>query len=113
MRRRGSLHARPLQCARVCECRHVCELLCAKSETLCDCFFCSAPKQVKLFQPRLPPDEWRLCQPPPEPELPLVVVEQFAGPDEGAEDFSGGAEDESDDLTEVVKTPEVEPQVKE
>jgi len=78
---------------------------------LCDCFFYSAPKQAKVAPPL--PDERRFCQPRPEPEPQPVVVEQFADPDEGAEDFFGGAEDESDDLPEVVKSPEVEPQVKE
>jgi len=74
--------------------------------------FCSA-KQPKLaeLQPPPPPDDWRFYQPPREPELPLVVVEQFADPDEGAEDFFGGAEDEVDDLPEVVKPqPEPEPE---
>ena len=84
----------------------MCELLCANFDTFCDGFFCRAPKQAKVAPP--PPDEAR-----PEPVLQLVVVEQFADPDEGAEDFFGGAEDESDDLPQVVKTPEVDPPVKE
>ena len=95
-------------CGRLCG--HVCDLLCANCDTLCDCFFCRAPKQAKVAPP--PPDEQRFCQPRPEPEPQPVVVEQSADPDEGAEDFFGGAEDESDDLPEVVKSPEVEPQVK-
>ena len=86
-------------------CGHVCGLLCANCDTLCDCFFCSALKQAKVAPP--PPDESR-----PEPVLQLVVVEQFADPDEGAEDFFGGAEDEFDDLPQVVKSPEVDPPVK-
>ena len=97
-------------CGRACLRASVCDLLCANFDTLCDCFFCSASKKTKVAPP--PPDEQRFCQPCPEPVLQLVVVEQFADPDEGAEDFFGGAEDESDDLPEVVKTPEVYPPVK-
>jgi len=81
---------------RVC----VCGLLCANLDTFLRLFFvCSLKLQRVEVQPPPPPDDWRFCQPHPEPQQ----VEDFADADEGGED-------EADDLPEVVKPLEPQPQ---
>ena len=76
-------------------------------------FFLQRAQQSQTLQPPAPPpaDESVFVAWSEEPTN--GHEDNLVDANEGAEDFSGGAEDESDDLTEVVKTPEVEPQVKE
>jgi len=99
-------------CVRVHVTAGVCASFCVRNLRHCAIvFFCRAPK--KAFQtPPSPPDNESVFVAWSE-EPTYGHEDNLAEPNEGAEDFFGGAEDESDDLPAVVKTPVVQPQLKE